>query len=196
MPEPPQILRESLAGRYDVERELGEGGMATVYLARDVRHERMVAIKVIRPELVGMVGSDRFLAEIKLTARLQHPHILGLIDSGVVASDSGIDRPFYVMPYVTGETLRARLMRETKLPIGDALSILGEVADALAFAHAEGIVHRDIKPENILLGQGHAMVVDFGVAKAVHGTSSGHGLTTTGVTVGTLAYMAPEQAVG
>ena len=196
MPELPQVLREGLAGRYDIERELGEGGMATVYLARDVRHGRMVAIKVIRPDLVGMLGTDRFLAEIKLTARLQHPHILGLIDSGVVASDSGIDRPFYVMPYVTGETLRARLVREGTLPTGEALSILCEVADALACAHREGIIHRDIKPENILLGEGHAMVVDFGIAKALHGTSSGKGLTTTGVTVGTPTYMAPEQAVG
>ena len=197
MGEPPQVLVESLAGRYDVERELGEGGMATVYLARDVRHGRMVAIKVIRPELAGMLGTDRFLAEIKLTARLQHPHILGLIDSGVVGSDSGIDRPFYVMPYVDGETLRARLMRKGTLPIDETLSILSEIADALACAHREGIIHRDIKPENILLGQGHAMVADFGIAKAVDGGSaSGKRLTATGGTVGTPAYMAPEQAVG
>jgi serine/threonine-protein kinase len=156
----------------------------------------MVAIKVIRPELVGMLGADRFLAEIKLTARLQHPHILGLIDSGVVASDSGIDRPFYVMPYVTGETLRTRLLRDGTLPMGEALGILSEVADALACAHREGIIHRDIKPENILLGQGHAMVVDFGIAKAVDRSSSGNSLTATGTAVGTPAYMAPEQAVG
>ena len=196
MAEPLEILSQSLAGRYDVERELGRGGMATVYLARDVRHGRMVAIKVIRPELVAVSGTERFLAEIKLTARLQHPHILGLIDSGVVTSDAGIERPFYVMPYVTGETLRARLMREGALPISEALSVLGEVADALACAHGEEIIHRDIKPENILLGQGHAMVVDFGVAKAVDRSSTGESLTVTGVTVGTPAYMAPEQAVG
>ncbi len=170
--------------------------MATVYLARDVRHGRMVAIKVIRPEVLGVLGTDRFLAEIKLTARLQHPHILGLIDSGVVASNAGIDRPFYVMPYVTGEALRARLTRDGTLPIGEALSILTEVADALACAHREGIIHRDIKPENILLGQGHAMVVDFGIAKAMDRSSTGKSLTATGLTVGTPAYMAPEQAVG
>src|SRR5215211_3085159 len=146
MAEPPQVLSESLAGRYEIERELGEGGMATVYLARDVRHGRMVAIKVIRPDLMGMLGADRFLAEIRLTARLQHPHILGLIDSGVVPSDSGIDRPFYVMPYISGETLRTRLTREKTLPVGEALSILAEIADALACAHAQGVIHRDIKP--------------------------------------------------
>jgi len=191
MPLPP----EAFAGKYEVERELGEGGMATVYLARDLRHGRMVAIKVIHAEIAGTLGTNRFLAEIELTARLQHPHVLPLIDSGVV-SDAGIERPFYVMPYVTGESLRARLMRERTIPIGEALNILIEVADALACAHAAGIIHRDVKPENILLGQGHAMVVDFGIAKAVHGTSGGKGLTTTGVSVGTPAYMAPEQAVG
>jgi serine/threonine-protein kinase len=196
MPEPPELLRASLAGRYDIERELGEGGMATVYLAEDVRHGRKVAIKVIRPEVGSSLGIERFLAEIRTTASLQHPHILGLIDSGVVASEGGGARPFYVMPFVTGETLRARLVRERALPVSDAVTILIEVADALACAHGHGVVHRDVKPENILLGQGHAMVMDFGIAKAVHRSSAGASLTSTGASIGTPAYMAPEQAVG
>jgi serine/threonine-protein kinase len=196
MTEPVNSLRESLAGRYLVERELGEGGMATVYLAVDVRHGRKVAIKVIRPEVAGAVGTDRFLAEIKLTASLQHPHILALLDSGVVSTPAVADRPFYVMPYIAGETLRERLTREGPLPIRDAVTILAEVADALASAHQQRIVHRDIKPENILLGQGHAMVADFGVAKALHRLADGPGITGVGVTLGTPEYMAPEQAVG
>ena len=196
MPEPPELLRASLAGRYDIERELGEGGMATVYLAEDVRHGRKVAIKVIRPEVGSSIGIERFLAEIRTTASLQHPHILGLIDSGVVSSEGGGARPFYVMPYVTGETLRARLVRERALPVPDAVTVLIEVADALACAHGHGVVHRDVKPENILLGQGHAMVTDFGIAKAVHRSSAGASLTSTGASIGTPTYMAPEQAVG
>src|SRR5690349_9394962 len=146
MAEPPDALRTSLAGRYDVERELGEGGMATVYLAEDVRHGRKVAIKVIRPEVAAALGTERFLTEIKTTASLQHPHILGLIDSGVVDGDNGPSRPFYVMPYVTGETLRSRLVRDRALPVAEAVMLLAEVADALACAHAQGVVHRDIKP--------------------------------------------------
>jgi serine/threonine-protein kinase len=193
---PHDLLRSSLAGRYDVERELGEGGMATVYLAHDVRHARKVAIKVIRPEVAETLGTDRFLSEIKLTASLQHPHILTLLDSGVVASDHAGERPFYVMPYLAGETLRARLTRERAIPVRDALVILGEIADALASAHHQNIVHRDIKPENILLNQGHAVVTDFGVAKALHRSLDGSSLTGIGVTIGTPAYMAPEQAVG
>ena len=196
MAEPYDMLRSSLAGRYDVERELGEGGMATVYLAHDVRHGRHVAVKVIRPEVAETLGTDRFLSEIKLTASLQHPHILTLLDSGVVGSAGSGERPFYVMPYITGETLRTRLTRERAIPVRDALVILGEVADALASAHSQNIVHRDIKPENILLNQGHAVVTDFGVAKALHRSLDGSSLTGRGVTIGTPAYMAPEQAVG
>ena len=196
MAEPHDMLRSSLAGRYDVERELGEGGMATVYLAHDVRHARKVAIKVIRPEVAETLGTDRFLSEIKLTASLQHPHILTLLDSGVVGSAHSGERPFYVMPYVAGETLRARLTRERAIAVRDTLVILGEVADALASAHHQNIVHRDIKPENILLNQGHAVVMDFGVAKALYRSLDGSSLTGIGVTIGTPAYMAPEQAVG
>ena len=170
--------------------------MATVYLAHDVRHGRKVAIKVIRPEVAETLGTDRFLSEIKLTASLQHPHILALLDSGVVTSGGSAERPFYVMPYVPGETLRTRLTRERAIPVRDALVILGEVADALASAHHQGIVHRDIKPENILLNQGHAVVTDFGVAKALHRSLDGSSSTGIGVTIGTPAYMAPEQAVG
>jgi serine/threonine-protein kinase len=185
-----------LADRYHVERELGEGGMATVYLAHDVRHGRKVAIKVIRSEVAETLGTERFLSEIKLTASLQHPHILGLIDSGAVRTDAGSDRPFYVMPYITGESLRARLTRDGALPIPEAVTLLTEIADALASAHQQGIVHRDIKPENILIGQGHAVVMDFGIAKALHRSLDGTSLTGVGVTIGTPAYMAPEQAVG
>jgi serine/threonine protein kinase/tetratricopeptide (TPR) repeat protein len=196
MAEADDILRRSLADRYDVERELGEGGMATVYLANDVRHGRKVAIKVIRHEVAETLGTDRFLSEIKVTASLQHPHILALLDSGVVSSASGGNRPFYVMPYITGETLRARLTRERTLPVRDTLGVLGEVADALASAHGQDIVHRDIKPENILLNQGHAVVTDFGVAKALHRSLDGSSSTGIGITIETPAYMAPEQAVG
>jgi serine/threonine-protein kinase len=194
MSEPHPSLRASLAGRYDIERELGEGGMATVYAAHDVRHGRHVAIKVMRPEVVTSLGSERFLSEIKLTAQLQHPHILGLIDSGTFSDDSGA-RPYYVMPLIAGETLRTRLAREGPLPIPDAVAVLTEIADALVCAHGGGIIHRDIKPENILLSQGHAVVADFGVAKALHQSLDSAHLTQTGLSVGTPAYMAPEQVV-
>jgi serine/threonine-protein kinase len=194
MTEPHPSLRASLAGRYDIERELGEGGMATVYAAHDVRHGRKVAIKVMRPEVAASLGSERFLSEIQLTAKLQHPHILGLIDSGAFADGSGT-RPFYVMPLIDGETLRTRLGREARLPISDAIPLLTEIADALVCAHGYGIVHRDIKPENILLNQGHALVADFGVAKALHHSLDGASITRTGVSVGTPVYMAPEQVV-
>ena len=183
-------LTATLADRYRVERELGAGGMATVYLAHDLRHERDVAIKVLHPELGAALGGERFLAEIRTTARLQHPHILPLLDSGEA---SGL--LYYVMPYVTGETLRARLDRERQLPIDDALRIAREVADALGEAHAHGIVHRDIKPENILLAGGHAMVADFGIALAVQ-HAGGHRITQTGLSLGTPQYMSPEQAMG
>ena len=196
MTERVDALRASLSGRYHVERELGEGGMATVYLAQDVRHDRQVAVKVIRPEVAETLGTQRFLTEIKLTASLQHPHILGLIDSGIVTTSDLGERPFYVMPFVAGETLRARLIREKSIPVAEAVGFLAEIADALACAHGHGVVHRDIKPENILLGQGHALVTDFGIGKALHRSLAGHHITSTGVSLGTPAYMAPEQALG
>jgi serine/threonine-protein kinase len=175
---------------YRVERTLGAGGMATVYLAEDVRHRRRVAIKVLHAELSAVLGPDRFLKEIELTASLQHPHILPLFDSG-----SADGRLFYVMPFVEGETLRARLERERQLPVADAVRITREVADALGYAHARGVVHRDIKPENILLHDGHALVADFGIALAVQ-QAAGQRLTQTGLSLGTPQYMSPEQAMG
>jgi serine/threonine-protein kinase len=183
-------LTTTLAERYRVERELGTGGMATVYLAHDIRHDRDVAIKVLHPDLGAALGSERFLSEIRTTARLQHPHILPLLDSGEAAG-----LLYYVMPYVTGETLRERIARERQLPIDDALRIAREVADALGEAHAHGIVHRDIKPENILLHGGHALVADFGIALAVQ-SAGGHRMTQTGLSLGTPQYMSPEQAMG
>ena len=183
-------LSAALSGRYAVVRELGAGGMATVYLAHDVRHDRKVALKVLRPELAAILGADRFLAEIKTTANLQHPHILSLFDSG--ESDGVV---FYVMPYVEGESLRDRLQREHQLPIDDALRIAREVGDALEYAHGHGIIHRDIKPENILLQGGHAMVADFGIALAAARTGSTR-MTETGMSLGTPTYMSPEQAMG
>ena len=186
----PTRLAAGLAGRYRIERELGQGGMATVYLAHDERHDRNVAIKVLHEDLGATLGPDRFLAEIKTTAKLQHPHILTLLDSG---SADGL--LYYVMPYVEGESLRDRLTREQQLPIDDAIRIAREVADALGAAHALGVVHRDIKPENILLQGGHALVADFGIALAVQ-TAGGGRLTQTGLSLGTPQYMAPEQAMG
>ena len=182
-------LAAALSDRYAIERELGQGGMATVYLARDLRHERHVAVKVLRPELAASLGPQRFLREIKLAAQLQHPHILPLHDSGEAGGFL-----YYVMPYVTGESLRARLARGGELPIHDALKILIEVTDALAFAHAQGVVHRDIKPDNVLLSRKHALVTDFGIAKAVSEATGRQQLTTAGVALGTPIYMAPEQA--
>jgi len=186
-----QRLSAALADRYRLERELGAGGMATVYLAHDVRHDRKVALKVLRPELSAILGSQRFLAEIKTTANLQHPHILSLFDSG--EADSLV---FYVMPYVEGESLRDRLKREHQLPVDDAVRIAREVADALEYAHRHGIVHRDIKPENILLHGGHALVADFGIALAASRSEGGTRMTETGMSLGTPHYMAPEQAMG
>ncbi len=183
-------LTQSLADRYRIERELGAGGMATVYLAHDLKHDRDVAIKVLHPELAAALGAERFLSEIKTTARLQHPHILPLLDSG--EADGLL---FYVMPFIAGETLRTRLEREKQLPIADAVRIAKEVADALSAAHALGIIHRDIKPENILLQGGHALVADFGIALAVQ-TAGGQRMTQTGLSLGTPQYMSPEQAMG
>ncbi len=185
-----QRLTAALAGRYRIERPLGRGGMATVFLAEDLRHHRQVAIKVLDPEVAAAIGPERFLREIATVAQLTHPHILPLHDSGV--ADGLL---FYVMPYVEGESLRARLTREKQLPIDDALRIAREVADALSCAHSRGIVHRDVKPENILLEEGHAVVADFGVARAV-AAAGGDKLTATGIAVGTPAYMSPEQAAG
>jgi len=183
-------LAPALADRYRIERELGAGGMATVYLADDLRHGRKVAIKLLHAELSAMLGPERFLTEIKTTAALQHPHVLPLFDSG---STDGL--LYYVMPFVEGETLRHRLERERQLPVGDAVRIATEVADALEYAHQHGIVHRDIKPENILLQSGHALVADFGIALAV-AEAGGNRLTQTGFSLGTPQYMAPEQATG
>jgi len=182
-------LTAALAGRYRIIRELGQGGMATVYLAEDLKHHRQVAIKVLRPELAATIGPERFAREIEVAARLQHPHILGLLDSG--DADAFF---YYVMPYVEGETLRDRLARSGELPVPEAVRLLSEIADALAVAHRAGVVHRDIKPENILLSGRHAMVMDFGVAKALTEAASSQQLTTAGVALGTPTYMAPEQA--
>jgi serine/threonine-protein kinase len=185
----PPRLAAALADRYVLEREIGAGGMATVYLARDLRHKRLVAVKVIRPELGGTEGVERFLREIELAARLQHPHILPVFDSGSVTDVASASTPYFVMPYVEGETLRQRLQREGRLPLDAATTLAGEVADALAYAHAHGVVHRDIKPENILLSGGHAVVADFGVARAlehsVETAAPASALTRAGIAVGT-----------
>ncbi len=183
-------LNAALEGRYHVERELGEGGMAVVYLADDLKHGRSVALKVLKPELAAVVGAERFLAEIKTTANLQHPHILPLFDSG--EADSFL---FYVMPYLEGETLRERINREHQLPIDEAVGIATAVAAALQHAHDRGVIHRDIKPANILLQDGQPVVADFGIALAV-GAAGGSRLTETGLSVGTPFYMSPEQATG
>ncbi len=183
-------LKAALADRYRIEHELGSGGMATVYLAEDLKHHRKVAVKVLRPELAASLGSERFLREIEIAARLTHPHILPLHDSGEAQGFL-----YYVMPYVEGESLRGRLNREKQLPLDDALQIAREVADALGSAHSHDVVHRDIKPENILLEEGHAVVADFGIARAIT-AAGGEQLTETGLAIGTPAYMSPEQAAG
>jgi serine/threonine-protein kinase len=185
----PDRLAVALADRYRIERELGAGGMATVYLAEDLKHRRKVALKVLRPELAAAMGPSRFAREIEVAARLQHPHVLPLHDSG--EADGFL---YYVMPYVEGESLRERLARVGELPVHDTLRILIEVVDALAYAHAQGVVHRDIKPDNIMLSGRHALVTDFGVAKAVSEATGRNSLTTVGVALGTPSYMAPEQA--
>ena len=183
-------LNAALADRYEIEREAGQGGMATVYLARDLRHDRKVALKVLHPDLAAALGAERFLAEIRTTANLQHPHILPLHDSGV--ADGFL---FYVMPFVEGETLRARLVREQILPIDDAIRIAREILGALDYAHRHGVIHRDIKPENVLLHDGSALVADFGIALAVT-AAAGQRMTQTGLSLGTPQYMSPEQAMG
>jgi eukaryotic-like serine/threonine-protein kinase len=186
---PTDALRAALADRYALVRELGSGGMATVYLAEDVRHHRHVAIKVLHPELSAAIGSTRFLKEIEVMGKLQHPHIMPLFDSGCAG-----DVLYFVMPFVEGETLRARLDREQLLPVHDAIAISREVADALSYAHAHGVIHRDIKPENILLCDGHALLADFGIALAADGGTRER-LTQTGMSIGTPHYMSPEQAM-
>ena len=179
-----------LRDRYVIERELGRGGMAVVFLARDVRHDRPVAIKVFRSDIGDAPGAERFQREIRLLARLQHPHILPLYDSGTTGETS-----YFVSPYIEGETLRARLKREHQLPVEEAVRLAVEVADALDFAHAHDVIHRDIKPENILMHDGHAVVADFGIARAMR-RSGGEWTTAAGMTVGSPAYMSPEQASG
>jgi serine/threonine-protein kinase len=181
-------VRNALASRYRIERVLGEGGMATVYLAEDLKHRRKVAVKVMRPELTATLGADRFLREIEIAAQLSHPHVLPVHDSG--DADGVL---YYVMPYVDGESLRERVQREGPLPVDDALQLAREVAEALGYAHTRGIIHRDIKPANVLLGAGHALVADFGIARATEGSQA---LTQTGLAVGTPQYMSPEQAAG
>jgi tRNA A-37 threonylcarbamoyl transferase component Bud32/tetratricopeptide (TPR) repeat protein len=187
-------LTRALADHYRLERELGAGGMATVYLAHDLKHDRKVAIKVLRPELGASLGPERFLQEIRVAAKLQHPHIVGLLDSGVITDRSSPKvLSYYVMPFVEGETLRERLARTGRLAVSEVVRLTGEIADALAKAHKAGVVHRDIKPENILLADGHALVMDFGIAKAVSDATGRQGLTSAGISLGTPAYMAPEQ---
>lgn len=183
-----QRLKAALADRYAIESELGAGGMATVYLADDIKHDRKVAVKVLRPELAAVIGAERFVNEIKVTAHLQHPHILPLHDSGEAEGFL-----YYVMPRVEGESLRARLVRERQLAVEEALEITRVVASALDYAHRHDVVHRDIKPENILLQDGQALVADFGIALAVS-AAGGTRLTETGLSLGTPHYMSPEQA--
>ena len=187
------VLRRGLAGSHEIERELGRGGMARVFLARELKHDRLVALKVLDPDLARAVGSERFLREIRLAARLQHPHILTVHDSGEVPGDGHAPSLlWFSMPYVEGETLRERMNREGQLPLKAAVAIARETADALAYAHAHGVIHRDIKPENLLLTGGHVLVADFGVARAMG--DEGQRLTSTGLAIGTPAYMSPEQA--
>jgi len=181
-------LSAALADRYRIERQLGQGGMATVYLAQDLKHDRSVALKVLRPELAAVLGAERFVVEIKTTAALSHPHILPLFDSGTAEGQL-----YYVMPYIEGETLRERLNRDKQLSIEDAIQITAEIADALDYAHRHGVIHRDIKPENILLHDGRPMVMDFGIALAVSAAAGGR-MTETGLSLGTPHYMSPEQA--
>src|ERR1043166_7052783 len=187
----PERFRRALSDRYLIERELGAGGMATVYLASDLRRGRSVALKGLRPELASLIGPERFLREIEISGKLNHPHILPLFDSGEA---DGL--PYFVMPFIEGESLRDLLIREGQLGVPQALQITREVADALAYAHAQGFIHRDIKPENIMLSNGHALVADFGIARAVTAAGGADKLTGTGMAIGTVDYMSPEQATG
>src|SRR3954462_4852900 len=187
----PPALAEDLRDRYTLERELGRGGMATVYLAHDLRHDRPVALKVLHSELAQALGPERFQREIRLAARLQHPHILTVLDSGETAG-----RFWFTMPYVEGESLRERLRRERQVPGGEAVPNAAEAAQALQYAHDQGVIHRDIKPENLLLTRdGNTLVADFGIARAL-GAEADDRLTNTGLAIGTPAYMSPEQAAG
>ncbi|MDH3571686.1 MAG: protein kinase, partial [Gemmatimonadota bacterium] len=190
MPDITSRLSAALEGRYVIERELGQGGMATVYLAHDVKHDRKVALKVLRPELAAVIGAERFLQEIKVTANLQHSHILPLYDSG--AAEGFL---YYVMPYVEGETLRTKLDKEKQLGVDDAIAIARGIAGALEHAHKQGVIHRDIKPENILLRDSDPLIADFGIALAL-AHAGGNRLTETGLSIGTPHYMSPEQAMG
>jgi serine/threonine protein kinase len=187
----PTALTDAIRDRYVIEREIGIGGMATVHLARDVRHNRSVAVKVLKAELAASLGADRFLKEIEIAARLTHPHIVPLHDSGQAA-----EFLYYVMPYIEGESLRARLGREPRLDVATALAITEDIGGALHYAHRQDVVHRDIKPENILFAEGHPMVADFGIARAVRTAGDGAMLTRTGLALGTPGYMSPEQAAG
>ena len=191
MTTPDPQLSTALSRAYRLERELGQGGMATVYLAHDLRHDRKVAVKVVRSEISAATGTERFLREIRLAARLHHPNILPLYDSGEAEGQL-----YYVMPVAEGESLRSLLEREKALSVGDAVRLASEVAGALDYAHRREIVHRDIKPENILLHEGHALVTDFGIGKALSTATTGATLTQLGLVVGTPAYMSPEQAGG
>ena len=188
-------LERELHDRYAIERELGRGGMASVWLAHDRRDDRDVAIKVLDADLAGAIGADRFVREIRLTTRLQHPGIVPVLDSGVLPAGSDVALPWYAMPYIAGESLRTRLQRETQLPIGDAVRIARAIAGALLVAHRQGIVHRDIKPENVIVSGDDVFVVDFGIAKALLDTGAER-LTSTGLAIGTPVYMSPEQAHG
>ena len=183
-------LSAALGDRYTIDRVLGRGGMATVYVAEDLRHSRQVAIKVLRPDVAAAIGAERVLREITIAARLTHPHVLPLLDSGQAAGSL-----YYVMPYVRGETLRQRLVREQRLPLKDALAIARELGGALDYAHREGFVHRDVKPENVLLVDGHAVIADFGIARAIC-QAGGEDVTEVGLAIGTPEYMSPEQAAG
>jgi eukaryotic-like serine/threonine-protein kinase len=189
MPDSLDRLKSAIADHYQIERELGHGAMATVYLAHDIQLNRDVAIKVLLPELGFVLGPERFRREIEVVTEMSHPHILPIYDSGEAGGEL-----YYVMPYVAGESLRARLFRERQIPLDDALRIAAEVASALDHSHRHGVIHRDIKPENILLEEGRALVADFGIARAVNAVGKGK-LTSTGVSIGTPTYMSPEQGM-
>jgi serine/threonine-protein kinase len=184
-------LAAALGGSYRIERVLGRGGMATVYLARDLKHDRDVAIKVLEAEIAAAVGADRFLTEIRTTAHLKHPHILPLFDSGSAGSSL-----FYVMPFIDGESLRSQLQREGRLPIDRVVAVLRELADALAYAHSRGVVHRDVKPDNVLIAERHVFLADFGVARVLAARAEGGTLTGATTMIGTPTYMSPEQTAG